>query len=133
MAVDPNEDQDVVTKLGRHSVNATVEKFLELLQSKDIKVFAVIDQRAEARRVGLDLRDTTLVIFGNPLAGTPVMESVPLAALDLPLKIVIWADFEQTKISYVAPESLAARYHLAPERQAHLAGINDLVNALVSN
>ncbi|HUZ42333.1 MAG TPA: DUF302 domain-containing protein [Acidimicrobiales bacterium] len=129
----PNDDFDAVTKLSPHSVGVTVEKLLELLRSKDIKIFAVIDQRAEARHIGLNLRETTLVIFGNPMAGTPVMEAVPLAALDLPLKILVWADGDETKVTYVAPEALAVRYHLAPDLQGRLAGIHDLVNALVSN
>ena len=52
----------------------------------------MIDQRAEARAVGLELRETTLVVFGNPTAGTAVMDAAPLVALDLPLKILVWAD-----------------------------------------
>lgn len=56
-----------------------------------------------------------------------------LAALDLPLKILAWADGDETKVTYVAPEALAVRYHLAPELQARLSGIDDLVSAPVSN
>ena len=67
-------------------------RLLELLEAKGLKVFAVIDQRAEAQAVGLDMLETTLVVFGNPKAGTPVMVAAPLAALDLPLKLLVWAD-----------------------------------------
>ena len=81
-----------MTKFSSLGVQDTVDRFLELLESKGVKVFAVIDQRAEARAAGLDLRETTLVIFGNPAAGTGVMVASPLAALDLPLKIVVWAE-----------------------------------------
>ena len=63
-----------------------------------MKLFAVIDQRDEAHRAGLDLRDTTLVVFGNP-AGTAVMAAAPLSALDLPLKVLVWDDAGQTKVS----------------------------------
>jgi uncharacterized protein (DUF302 family) len=52
------------------------------------------------RAVGLELRDTKVVIFGSPLAGTPVMSAAPLAALYLPLKVLVWADGDQTKLSY---------------------------------
>jgi len=103
-----------------------------MLQSKGLKVFTVIDQRAEARLVGLDLRETTLVVFGNPVAGTPVMESVPLAALDLPLKILIWADGAQTKVSYAATEYLESRLRLPPELRGNLSGIDALTDALVA-
>ena len=57
----------------------------ELVAAKGMRLFAVIDQRAEAEQAGLELRETVLVIFGSPVAGTPVMDAAPLAALDLPL------------------------------------------------
>jgi uncharacterized protein (DUF302 family) len=125
-------DDDIITKLSWRSVNETVAAFIELLGSKGLKLFDVIDQRAEARDVGLDLRATTLILFGNPRAGTPVMESSPLIALDLPLKVLIWADGEQTKVSYVAPNALAERHHLLPELRDDLAGIDSLTDALLT-
>jgi uncharacterized protein (DUF302 family) len=98
-----------------------------------MKVFAVIDQSAEARTAGLELRDTTLVIFGSPAAGTPVMDASPLAALDLPLKVLIWADDGQTKVTYYSPSSVAARHHLSAELAARIAGIDPLTDALVAS
>ena len=99
-----------------------------------MKVFTVIDQRAEAQAVGLDLRETTLVVFGNPAAGTPVMDAAPLAALDLPLKVLVWAEADQgTQVSYVDPSVLAARYGLTPELAAAFAGIHALTDALVAD
>ena len=65
-----------------------------------MKTFGVIDQREEARRAGLDLRPTTLVLFGNPASGTPLMQSAPLSALDLPLKLLVWHDGDETRVSY---------------------------------
>jgi uncharacterized protein (DUF302 family) len=97
-----------------------------------MKLFAVIDQREEARRVGLDLRETTLVMFGSPTAGTPVMVASPLAALDLPLKVLVWADGAETRVSYEAPPALAARYRLSPDLASNLAGIDGLTDALVA-
>jgi uncharacterized protein (DUF302 family) len=78
------------------------------------------------------LRETTLVIFGSPAAGTPVMEAAPLAALDLPLKVLIWADGDQVQVSYVGPATLAARHRLSPGLGARLAGIDALTDALVA-
>jgi uncharacterized protein (DUF302 family) len=95
-------------------------------------VFAVIDQSEQAREAGLHLRETVLVIFGNPAAGTPVMDAVPLTALDLPLKILIWADGSQTNITYYGPAAIAARYGLSAELTANLAGIDPLTDALVA-
>jgi uncharacterized protein (DUF302 family) len=74
-----------VTKVSPRPVADTVARLVDLLRAKGLKVFAVIDQQAEARAAGLDLRETTLVLFGNPAAGTGVMAAAPLAALDLPL------------------------------------------------
>jgi uncharacterized protein (DUF302 family) len=77
-------DTDVVTKLSSHSVAGTVAKLTGMISAKGMRLFAVIDQAAGARQAGLTLRETTLVIFGSPEAGTPVMAASPLAALDLP-------------------------------------------------
>jgi len=132
--VDGADDANrTITKLSPLPVDATVRKFLEILASHRLKVFAVIDQRAEARLVGLELRATTLVIFGNPIAGTPVMESSPLAALDLPLKVLVWADGAQTKVSYTATDSLMARYRIADALRANLSAIDALTDALIAD
>ena len=123
----------VVTKASPHSVADTVARLLELLQSKGLKVFAVIDQQAEARAVGLDLRATTLVLFGNPAAGTGVMVASPLAALDLPLKVLVWAEHGQgSRVSYADPGALAARYGLSSESEAVLQAVDGLTDALVA-
>jgi uncharacterized protein (DUF302 family) len=124
---------DVVTKLSRESVAATVAELTSMITAKGMRLFAVIDQAAEARQAGLTLRETVLVIFGSPQAGTPVMAASPLAALDLPLKVLIWADEGQAKVSYYAPAALAARHHLTADLAASLAGINALTDALVAS
>lgn len=122
----------ITTKDSPHSLEATVSKLTELAVDRGMKIFAVIDQSAEARSAGLDLRPTTLVLFGNPVAGTPIMEAAPLAALDLPLKVLVWADGDRTHVSYVAPRTLADRYSLEDDLVAKLAGIDLLTDALVS-
>jgi uncharacterized protein (DUF302 family) len=122
---------DVLTKLVPGSVGEVTARFTAILAAKNVTVFAVIDQAGAARGAGLSLRDTTLVVFGSPAAGTPVMDAVPLAALDLPLKVVIWDDAGQTKVSYYTPEAIAARYGLPPELAARLAAVNPLTDALL--
>ena len=84
-----------------------------MITAKGMRLFAVIDQAAEARRVGLTLRETTLVIFGSPQAGTPVMAAAPLSALDLPLKVLVWADGERGR----APLSDRPRWPPGPPAQ----------------
>jgi uncharacterized protein (DUF302 family) len=124
-------DAGIVTKLSPRSVPDTVERLEELVAAKGLKLFAVIDHSGEAEANGLQLRDTKVVMFGSPQAGTPVMEAQPLVALDLPLKVLIWADGEQTKVSYTAPAELAARYGLSDELAARLAGVEPISDALV--
>jgi uncharacterized protein (DUF302 family) len=119
----------VVTKLSPWSVEDTVSRLSAVVAARGMKVFAVIDHSGEAAAVDLELRDTKLVIFGSPQAGTPVMVSTPLAALDLPLKVLVWANGNDTKIAYVSPEELAARYGLGEELAGRLAGINAVTDA----
>ena len=126
-------EADVVTKLSHQSVPDTVAKLTAMISAKGMRLFAVIDQAAEAQQAGLTLRDTTLVIFGSPAAGTPVMAASPLSALDLPLKVLIWADGAQTKVSYYAPAAVAASHHLAADLAVNLSGINALTDALVAS
>jgi uncharacterized protein (DUF302 family) len=113
-------------------VAETVGLLSDTVTAKGMKVFAVVDHSAEARSHGLELRDTVVVIFGSPEAGTPVMVSAPLAALDLPLKVLIWADGDRTNVSYTAPAALAARYRLTDELGARLAGIDALTDAVIA-
>ena len=126
-------ETQVVTKVSPRSVAATVSRLTGILAAKGMKVFAVIDQSEEARGAGQSLRETTLVIFGNPAAGTPVMDAAPLSALDLPLKVLIWAGDTRTNVTYYSPAALAARYGLSPELAANLAGIDPLTDALVTD
>jgi uncharacterized protein (DUF302 family) len=122
----------ITTKVSPRSVGDTVSRLTSILSARGMKVFAVIDQSAEASQAGLQLRETTLVLFGNPAAGTPVMAAAPFAALDLPLKVLIWADEGQTKVSYYGPAALAARYGLSEELAAKLAGIDPLTDGLIA-
>src|SRR5438552_15766009 len=103
------EDQ-LATKPSPFSVADTVARLSALVAERGLTLFGVIDHSGEAHARGLELRDTKVVIFGDPEAGTPVMQVAPLAALDLPLKVLVWAEGDQTKLTYIAPAALAARY-----------------------
>jgi uncharacterized protein (DUF302 family) len=120
----------VVTKTAAGSVAQVAERFRGLLDAKGVMVFAVIDQAAAAQTAGLSLRDTVLIIFGSPAAGTPIMAAAPLAGLDLPLKVLIWDDAGETRVSYYSPETIADRYNLTTA--AGLSAINTLTDALAA-
>jgi uncharacterized protein (DUF302 family) len=119
----------IVTKRSPRSVEDTVARLVDVVGAKGLKVFVVIDHSGEAESKGLELRDTKVVIFGSPEAGTPVMVASPLAALDLPLKVLVWAEGDSTKVSYTSPGALAARYGLSDELAGRLAGIDALTDA----
>ncbi len=117
------------TKQSPWPVPETVTRITDLLLARGMTVFATIDQRAAAHTVGLELRETVLVLFGNPAGGTPVMAAVPLSALDLPLKLVVWDEEGTTRVSYLSPAALAERYGLSQSLAAPLAGIDPLTDA----
>jgi uncharacterized protein (DUF302 family) len=98
-----------------HTVEETVRRLESLLAERGVKVFAVIDHNGEAESVGMKMRPTKLVIFGNPKGGTPLMVAAPTLAIDLPLKALVWED-EGGKVwvSYNSPEYLQQR-HGVPE------------------
>jgi uncharacterized protein (DUF302 family) len=125
--------EGVVTRAGPRGVDETLERLTGLLAEKGIKLFAVIDHSGEARKAELEMPDTKLVVFGSPAAGTPVMVEAPLAALDLPLKILISADPDGgVWVSYNAPSFLAARHHLSDELAARLQAVEALSEATVA-
>jgi uncharacterized protein (DUF302 family) len=125
--------EGIIAKESPWSVDETVSRLTGLIEAKGLKVFAVVDHSGAARENGLELRDTKVVIFGSPAAGTPVMEAAPLAALDLPLKVLVWDDGGQTRLEYFSPEALGARYGLDSELTSRLAGVNVLTDALLAS
>ncbi|MBZ5601652.1 MAG: DUF302 domain-containing protein [Acidobacteriia bacterium] len=123
----------ITTVASPHSLTDTVFRFEQLLNSKGVKIFAVIDQAREAESVGLHLRPTVLMIFGNPKAGTPVMIAAPTAAVDLPLKALIWQDDNgKVWISYDAPAYLQSRHNIPQELLPNIAVIDALVAQAVA-
>ncbi len=122
----------IVSKPSPRPVAETVARLAAMLAARGITLFAVIDQAAAARAAGLELRDTVLVVLGSPAAGTPVMAAHPLAAIDLPLKILIWDNAGQTTVSYYSSAALAARHGLSADLAAKLAATDPLTDALVA-
>ena len=99
----------------RYTVDETVNRLESVLAERGVRVFALIDHSGEAEKVGMKMRPTKLVIFGNPKGGTPAMVAAPTLAIDLPLKALVWED-EGGKVwvSYNSPEYLQQR-HGVPE------------------
>jgi uncharacterized protein (DUF302 family) len=130
--VPPPTADGIVSKASPGSVDGVVARLTALIAARGMTLFAVIDHSGEALSHGLELRDTKVVIFGNPVGGTPAMQAEPLTALDLPLKVLVWDDDGQTTVSYLSPAVLAERHHLTPSLAAPLAGIDALTDALTT-
>lgn len=117
----------IINRRSRRSLADTVTHLTEAIEAAGARLFADIDQSAEAASAGLSLRPTRLLIFGNPASGTPVMQQVPLAALDLPLKILVWADdVGVVWMTYLSPQWLSARYGLSADLARPLGAVEAL-------
>ena len=120
----------VTTKTSPLSVQDSVARLSEILTARGIKLFAVVDHSGEAEAVGLELRDTKLLIFGNPAAGTPLMLSAPSTAIDLPLKILVAEDQSgHVSISWNDPSWLQTRHAFDPALIANIAVVEKLATA----
>jgi len=110
-----------------YPVSDTVDRLTEAVRAAGATLFAIIDHSGEAERAGLSMRPTKLLIFGSPVAGTPVMVAAPLAALDLPLKVLVWEDADGAVwMTHLDPDWLAGRHGIPPGLAAPLAAAGAL-------
>jgi uncharacterized protein (DUF302 family) len=123
----PATSAGIIDKPSNHSVEQTVDKLKNILQSKGVTLFALIDHSGEAEKVGMKMPSTKLLIFGNPKAGTPLMLAAPSSAIDLPLKILIWEDARgKVWVTYNSPVYLQERHSLPPELLQNIAVVETL-------
>lgn len=112
-----------------HSVDQTVEKLKGILQANGVTLFALIDHSGEAQKVGMKMRPTKLLIFGNPKGGTPVMLAAPRSAIDLPLKILIWEDAQgKVWLTYNSTVYLQERHNLSSELLHNIGVVETFAN-----
>jgi uncharacterized protein (DUF302 family) len=124
------KDGGIVSIPSNHSVDETVARLKNILQSKQITLFALVDHSGEAAKVGLKMPPTKLLIFGNPKGGTPLMLAAPSTALDLPLKILIAEDAQgKVSLSYNSPEYLEERHGLPSNLLENIAIVETLAAA----
>lgn len=121
------EKNGIVDVPSNHSVDETVERVKNILQSKGITLFALVDHSGEAEKVGMKMPPTKLLIFGNPKGGTPLMQAAPRVAIDLPLKILVWEDGQgKVWLSYNSPEYLQERHGLPQDLLQNIAVVGTL-------
>jgi uncharacterized protein (DUF302 family) len=124
-------DGAVVTKPSPWSAADTVARLSAVVAARGMEVLAIIDHSGKARDAGLELRDTKLVIFGSPSDAAPVIEAAPLAALDLPQRVIVWEDGFQTLVSYPAPAAVARRHGLAGDLADALRSVDTVTAAVI--
>ena len=121
-------DRGIQRITSQHSVAATLERLEALLKERGVMIFARIDFSGDAARAGLTMRPEQMLIFGNPKAGTPLMQAVPAAGIDLPLKALVWEDAEgRTQLAYYDPQYIVRRHGLDPALAANLAAVLPLL------
>lgn len=120
----------VISKPSRYSVAETISRLEAALKSKGMTIFARVDHAGEAAKAGLKMRPSQLLVFGNPKAGTPIMQAVPVAAIDLPLKALAWEDADgKVWLSYTDPVYFKERFQLPNDIVKPLMGIGGLMDA----
>lgn len=127
-AVGATESATLRTVRAGASVPEVVARLERFLAGAGMKVFVRIDQAHEAESVGLAMRPTVLVIFGNAKAGTPLMVAKPTVAIDLPLKALVWEDAAgATWLTYNMPALLEERHGLDRSLASKLATAGELL------
>jgi uncharacterized protein (DUF302 family) len=131
-AVDPAQNGTLRTVRASASVPETVARLERALAGAGMKVFARIDQAQEAQAVGLGMRPTVLLLFGNARAGTPLMIARPTVAIDLPQKALVWEDDRgRTWLTYNTPALLEERHGLERSLASKLAAAGELLERAI--
>jgi uncharacterized protein (DUF302 family) len=131
-------DNGLITEQSRYSVKETIARFEAAVKAKEslgFMLFTEIDHAAAAKKIGLEMRPRTVIVFGNPKSGTPVMVTTPTLAIDVPTKALVWED-DQGKVwlSYNSAEYLGkviyARHGLAdpPSTPKLAAGLKEFAD-----
>jgi uncharacterized protein (DUF302 family) len=123
---------EAIVTSSRHSYSETLERLRAAIAAAGSTLFAEIDQSAAANSVGLILRPTTLLIFGNPKGGTLLMDAFPLSALDLPLKLLVWEAAGAVEVAYTPASSIAARYAVTG-KDALIAALDAALTTIVGS
>lgn len=122
----------LITVSSAFSASETLERLQSAIKAAGMTVFAVFDHAAAAKDVGLPLRPTTVVAFGNPAAGTKLMQASQVIGIDLPLKVLVWQDDSNTvHLTYNDPRWLAERHSLEAATESVIAAMTRLLESLV--
>jgi uncharacterized protein (DUF302 family) len=123
-------DKGIFDRPSHRSVDQTVERLRNILHSRGLTLFALVDHSGEAERVGMKMPPTKLLVFGSPKAGTPLMLASPSVAIDLPLKILVWDDGRgKVWVSYNSPAYLQERHRIPDDLLQNIAAVESVAIA----
>src|SRR5437588_3036466 len=124
----PPSVEGILTRPSPFSVEETLERLQAAIHNRKLTLFAHIDHSGEAKRVGLTMQETHVLIFGNPKGGTPLMIASPLLALDLPLKVLIWqSEDNRVWVSTTSVVYLRDRYAIPQELVGNIAVVDAII------
>jgi uncharacterized protein (DUF302 family) len=120
------------TTASQYSVTDTIDRIEKAVVGKGMRIFARIDHGEEAKKVGLEMKPTILLIFGNPKGGTALMVAQPTAAIDLPLKALAWEDKDgKVWLTYNTARLLSQRHGVPDDLVSNLQPVEALLEAAV--
>jgi uncharacterized protein (DUF302 family) len=121
----------LIVRESRHDPQETAERLLAAVTAHGMKVMARVDHAAAAATVGLSLRPTEVLMFGNPKGGTPLMQAVQTIGIDLPLKVLVWQDEAgKTWVGYNDPHWIATRHGAAIDGDAAIGAMTRALAAV---
>ena len=126
------DHKDIVSIKSVDGFKATLDRLVEALEKRNLTVFANVDHQRGARGVGLEMSPATVIIFGNPRAGTPVMQKNPLAGLDLPMRMLVSEDRGLVQVTYREPLTLSKTWHHGEEPLPVIAKMTGALQAIAN-
>ncbi len=128
----PTWAQELVAKMSPHDVATTMDRLESAVEAAGAEVFARVDHAAGAEKAEMELRPTQLLIFGNPKLGTPAMQDAQTVGLDLPMRVLVYADDQgAVHVTYEAPEKLVTAHGL-PEDAGYIETMTEALDNLTA-
>lgn len=121
-------ERGLTTVVSPYTVQETLKRLEDLIVARGLKLFVRIDHSGEAEKAGLKMNPAQVLIFGSPVAGTPIMVAAPTSAIDLPLKVLVWGSEEgAVHVTYNNPEYLGRRHGIPSNLLKNIMGVSALV------
>jgi uncharacterized protein (DUF302 family) len=118
----------LTTVVSPYTVQETLKRLEDLIVARGLRLFARIDHSGEAEKAGLKMNPAQVLIFGSPVAGTPIMVAAPTSAIDLPLKVLVWgSDDGAVQVTYNNPEYMGRRHRIPSNLLKNIMGMSALV------